>query len=497
MVAAISREDLDVKALGKYRVCSCHFLSGKPAALKDDTDIDWLPTINLGHSKRATRDSAEQAVMRVMRHERARRRRDMQRAKQQQDIELSHQLDIFVANEIDDAIKEEVESIIDEFTVAEDATHAVAEQLLEEAVVSVSSEVGREQIELAILESAAGKCNCADTVKVLKEELAACYTKINKLSNEIAVLQQHVCSAVPFNEQSLVDDACVQFYTGLPNLYIVKTVLDHVHKTMAGERATKLSSFQEFMCVLLKLRLNSPLQDLAYRFQVSLSTVSRILSKWLVQMDIRLQKLIVWPDRDSLRKTMPKCFQTAFGKSVAIIIDCFEVFIERPSNLEARAVTWSNYKHKNTAKILLGIVPQGVVAFVSDAWGGRVSDKYLTEHCGLLSKLLPGDIVLADRGFDIAESVGVMQARLHIPAFTKGKDQLSALEVEQTRSIANVRIHVERVIGLVRQKYSILQSTIPIHFVKCRHGEDIPLIDRIVRVSCALTNICNSVVPLD
>ena len=104
---------------------------------------------------------------------------------------------------------------------------------------------------------------------------------------------------------------------------------------------------------------------------------------------------------------------------------------------------------------------------------------------------------LVYRGFDIAESVGVMQARLHIPAFTKGKDQLSALEVEQTRSIANVRIHVERVIGLVRQKYSILQSTIFIHFVKCRHGEDIPLIDRIVRVSCALTNICNSVVPFD
>ena len=33
--------------------------------------------------------------------------------------------------------------------------------------------------------------------------------------------------------------------------------------------------------------------------------------------------------------------------------------------------------------------------------------------------------------------------------------------------------------------------------IKCRHGEDIPLIDRIVRVSCALTNICNSVVPFD
>ena len=95
------------------------------------------------------------------------------------------------------------------------------------------------------------------------------------------------------------------------------------------------------------------------------------------------------------------------------------------------------------------------MALVSEGWGGRVSDKYITEHSGILSKLLPGDIVLADRGFDIAESVGVQQAKLHIPAFTKGKSQLSALEIEETRNIANVGIHVERVIGLVKQKYTI------------------------------------------
>ena len=45
----------------------------------------------------------------------------------------------------------------------------------------------------------------------------------------------------------------------------------------------------------------------------------------------------------------------------------------------------------------------------------------------------------------------MMQAKLHIPAFTKGKSQLSAMEVTETRTIANVRIHVERVIGNVRQ----------------------------------------------
>ena len=84
-----------------------------------------------------------------------------------------------------------------------------------------------------------------------------------------------------------------------------------------------------------------------------------------------------------------------------------------------------------------------------------MSDKYLTEHCGILNNILPGDIVLADRVFDISDSIGMQQAKLHLPAFTKGKDHLSALEIERTRSIANVRIHAERVIGCVRQNYCI------------------------------------------
>jgi hypothetical protein len=101
----------------------------------------------------------------------------------------------------------------------------------------------------------------------------------------------------------------------------------------------------------------------------------------------------------------------------------------------------------------------------------------ITENCGFLNKLLPGDLVLADRGFDIRESVGVMCAEVHIPAFTKGKKQLSVKEVESTRKIANVRIHVERVIGSVRQKYTMLQSTVPIvsieNFIPKQQEEEI------------------------
>lgn len=77
--------------------------------------------------------------------------------------------------------------------------------------------------------------------------------------------------------------------------------------------------------------------------------------------------------------------------------------------------------------------------------GGRTSDKYLTENCGFLKTLVPGDLVLADRGFTVHEQVWFHQAELNIPAFTKGKNQLHPVDVGKSRKIANVRIHVERV----------------------------------------------------
>ena len=109
----------------------------------------------------------------------------------------------------------------------------------------------------------------------------------------------------------------------------------------------------------------------------------------------------------------------------------------------------------------------------------------MTEHCGLLSKLLPGDVILADRGFTIEQAAGIYCAEVRIPSFTKGKKQLSKMEVDTARQLAQVRIPVERIIGLVRQKYSILQSTLPINMIKA-DDEDTSAADKIVIICCAL-----------
>ncbi len=140
----------------------------------------------------------------------------------------------------------------------------------------------------------------------------------------------------------MINDDVVKFYSGLPNLTTLKAVYDLVSKSVTRQEGTKLTGFQEFMATMAKLRLNCPLQDLATRLNVSCATVSRIWLKWLTAMDNSLRKLIVWPKREQLWKTMPECFCASFGTKVA---DCFDVFIERPSNLSVRASTWSSYKH--------------------------------------------------------------------------------------------------------------------------------------------------------
>ena len=106
----------------------------------------------------------------------------------------------------------------------------------------------------------------------------------------------------------------------------------------------------------MKLQLNLGERALAYRFQIGQATVSRYFNRWLDVLYSSLSFAIRWPERGELLKTMPLEFRKHF-RSCVVIIDCFEVFIECPTSLSAKAQAWSNYKHHNTAKFLIGITP--------------------------------------------------------------------------------------------------------------------------------------------
>lgn len=138
-------------------------------------------------------------------------------------------------------------------------------------------------------------------------------------------------------------------------MHIFRVIGPHVNKTTQNS----LPQFKEFLIALIRLRLNLSLQDLAFRLNVPVPTINRIFDSWVHVMRIRLRFSIKWREREELQATIPVVFQRNFGKKASVIIDCFEVFIEQPSSLLARAMTWSNYKHHNTIKFIIGVTPSG------------------------------------------------------------------------------------------------------------------------------------------
>lgn len=494
-ISAIDRADLKTKnVLQNERVCSRHFVSGRPAANWDRFNEDWVPTLHLTKKEYKKKDAEAAAE----RSERAKARRKSAIERQEQEAAKKRKY-----------LNESGERIVDiDFTAQPSSSTSESEEQSEAMMLDEPCASGEQsETDTASLVSTTMTMDVeTQTEEQSETSTASCVSTVTRMDAETQTEEfEYLLNAKPSGykapDKDFFDtDEKIRFYTGLPSWEILIVAFEHVSKYVT-RRTQSLNRFQEFVMVLIKLRLNVPFQDLAYRFVVSISTVSRIFSSWMVVMDARLSPLLSWPDRERLWRTMPMSFQYAFGKQVTVIIDCFEVFIERPTNLLARAQTFSNYKHHNTIKILIGITPQGTVCFVSEAWGGRTSDKYLTENCGFLENLLPGDMVMADRGFTICESVGLKQAKLVIPAFTKGKSQLDPVDVERTRGIASVRIHVERVIGLLRRKYTILEGTLPTDFLSSNRGgppdAKIPMIDQIVRVCSALVNLCPPIIPFD
>ena len=297
----------------------------------------------------------------------------------------------------------------------------------------------------------------------LFDDLKFCNSQIYTLKAKQDILE--------LNEESFKNnDSKTKYFTGFENAGMLFIMYDSISTSLSSHPNKSLTTFQQFLLTLMKLRLNLPFKYLSYRFAISPTTASETFYKCIDVLYQKYKCLIYWPTRETIIKNMPLCFKETFGNKIAVIIDCFEVFIETPSQIVNASRCWSSYKHHETVKVLIGITPQGSISYISGAWGGRTSDKFLTENCGFLDLISPGDVILADRGFLIQDSVEIQGAQLKIPAFTRGKTQLHPTDIEITRNIATVRIHIERIIGLLKKRYHIFGVTIPMSMVSKKKG---------------------------
>ena len=147
--------------------------------------------------------------------------------------------------------------------------------------------------------------------------------------------QLHQSSSVNLKIKN--DDKQTHLFTGLPSYDVFALLLTHLSPLVAEEKSlgTGLTLADELLVTLMKILQAFTNRVIGSIFEIHETKVSRIFHRWVDVMFQGLQPLIVWPDKDMIITHMPSCFKPHYSKAVCII-DCSEVFIERPT-LTARA----------------------------------------------------------------------------------------------------------------------------------------------------------------
>lgn len=248
----------------------------------------------------------------------------------------------------------------------------------------------------------------------------------------------------------------LQSYCKLPNLYIFLT--------------------------LKKIRTGHSFVLLGDDFGISESYSSKIFAKSLPLISKYLRKCILSPSTDTVQLNLPLAFRARYS-NVLCIIDCLEIEIEKPSDAVKQSLTWSEYKKCNTLKYLISCTPDGIINFISTAFGGRTSDAIIIEHSGFLDILPPNVSIMADRGFKHIEHLLVARnCKLVRPPSVSSNIKSTKAEVLETKRIASLRIHVERVIRRLREFAFLAPHA-------CIDNKLIPHTDHIIKIVCGLINL--------
>ncbi|XP_075730655.1 uncharacterized protein LOC119164629 [Rhipicephalus microplus] len=346
-----------------------------------------------------------------------------------------------------------------------------------------------------------------DKLCQIKEQLVAAKGIIGQLGFEKASLSCQLAAererTAPFTVERFKDcDEDMLFYTGLPSYNHFKKLLVYLNpgddgcNVLRSERAEsseprssrgrkrKLSTESELFLVLVRLRLGLFEDDLAHRFCIAQSTVSRICTSWINFLYAKLGLLPLWAPRRIVDATMPPEFKEKYS-STRVILDATEIQCEVPSSLSLQSTTYSPYKSSNTFKGLIGVLPNGLVAFVSELFTGSSSDRECVIRSVFLDlKFDDEDAVMADKGFRIEDLLEKNGVKLNLPPFLKG-GTFSPEEVKSTKEIAALRIHVERRIQRIKA-FHIFDRPIPLTLA--------PLINQIWTVTAILSNFQSSLI---
>ncbi|KAG9279343.1 hypothetical protein AMEX_G4865 [Astyanax mexicanus] len=243
------------------------------------------------------------------------------------------------------------------------------------------------------------------------------------------------------------------------------------------QRSTKLAPIDELLLFLMHLSVGLPLRDLANRFGIHRTTASRIIATWTHFLYHLLGSVRLWIPKEEVKAHLPPEF-SAFPDT-QVVLDCTEIFCQTPSSLVLQSEVFSTYKSHTTFKAMIGIAPHGPITFVSALYAGSLSDQEIFKLSGITKLLTADTAIMVDKGFLVDN---LFPCKVYRPAFLSNRSQMCREDVQQTQSIARLRVHVERCIRRVKEN-KLFDKVIPLSVCGS--------IDQLFSVACFLVNYQN------
>ena len=239
--------------------------------------------------------------------------------------------------------------------------------------------------------------------------------------------------------------------------------------TSKGE---KVQSRQKFfrglngLCfTLFVMRTALPIASASALFGVHETTGGRAFTTWLNFLSRSLQPLVRLPCLvREVQNLAPKNFLDKGYGNCVIVLDATELEIPRTWQTDMNWACYSTYKGRQTAKVLVGITPAGAICHVGPAYPGRMTDADVVKKSGLLQSMKEaglsghGLLVISDKGFNAISPLLIKEDLLYVaPPYKRQREsQFTGADMESQWEVANLRIHVERAIGGMKN-WRILQ----------------------------------------
>lgn len=306
-------------------------------------------------------------------------------------------------------------------------------------------------------------------------------------SVQVNTIEDHLMAQkIPTIVDLITNTEQLYAWTGLSSFDLIDAIEEGFNFVYPDDKQKRFELLlkERIYLILIKMKTNLAFINISTLFGVSRSTISRNFQYMVPRLEKVLSPALYFPEIGEIRKKMPKCFKPNFT-TVRTVFDCTEIEIPQLKCLKCRIVCYSHYKGRQTIKYLIGITPGGFISYLSPAYCGKASDKFIFNNENVINRFEPYiDSIMSDKGFHVEKECSERGINLIRPHFLRNKTQFSKSEAKKNDDVAKSRVHVERSIQRFKE-FDILTQKVDRNLL--------PYMDSLARISASVVNMSSPI----